>query len=127
VSARGITVGAAVAALMVGCGSKAHGGSLAKTLPTAEPNDTDIAVTIRPEAATVGSFGPSSLTIKTGERVVWNNWSQNTHSVTFDDGAIGTSPDLAGGGTWSARFPTAGTFAYHCHFHSGMTGTVVVN
>ena len=113
---------------MSGCasGSSAHTGAAGKTLPTAEPNDTDIAVTIRPEAATVGAYGPSTLTIRPGERVVWNNWSTNTHSVTFEDAAIGTSPDLGGGGTWSARFPSAGTFAYHCRFHSAMTGTVVV-
>jgi plastocyanin len=109
-----------------GGGSKQPHAELRKTLPTAEPTSTDIAVTIRPEAATVGAFGPQSLTVKVGERVQWNNWSNDTHSVTFDDPAIGTSPDLPGGGHWEARFPKAGSFTYHCHIHPAMTGTVTV-
>jgi plastocyanin len=29
-------------------------------------------------------------------------------------------------GTFTRTFTTAGTFAFHCSFHAGMTGQVVV-
>lgn len=114
-----------LAVLVAGCGGGGGKGSLQKTRPTAEPNDTSLAVTIRPDPASVGSFGPQTLQVHAGERVVWNNWSTNTHTVTFDDPTIGSSPDLGGGGTWTARFAVAGSFPYHCRIHPAMTGTIV--
>jgi plastocyanin len=48
------------------------------------------------------------------------------HTVTAD-GVSFTSATLAGGGTYSHRFTTAGTFAYHCEIHPSMTGTVIVS
>src|SRR5206468_11727614 len=48
-----------------------------------------------------------------------------THSVTFDsiksDDTLGTK-----GAEAERRFNDAGTYTYHCKFHDGMTGTVVV-
>jgi plastocyanin len=46
--------------------------------------------------------------------------------VTADGGSF-NSGTLAGGGSFSHRFTTAGTFAYHCAIHASMTGTVVVS
>jgi plastocyanin len=37
------------------------------------------------------------------------------------------SGNLGAGGTYEHRFFTAGTFPYHCNFHSPMTGSVVVS
>lgn len=37
------------------------------------------------------------------------------------------SGDLAAGAVYQHRFQAAGTFAYHCIHHAGMTGSVVVN
>ena len=38
------------------------------------------------------------------------------------------SGDIAGGGgAYAHVFPNAGSFSYHCIYHAGMTGTVVVN
>jgi plastocyanin len=45
--------------------------------------------------------------------------------VTADGGSFG-SGTLGGGSTFSHRFGSVGTFAYHCAIHSSMSGTVVV-
>jgi plastocyanin len=68
-------------------------------------------------------FSPSTLTVAAGATVVWKNQTQDSHSVignTFGGGSI--SP----GGTLSFKFTSAGTFAYHCSIHPGMTGTIIV-
>jgi plastocyanin len=36
------------------------------------------------------------------------------------------SPNLGNGGVYQHTFASAGTFNYHCKFHSGMTGSVTV-
>jgi plastocyanin len=46
--------------------------------------------------------------------------------VTADDGAF-RSDRLGSGATFSQTFAKAGTFAYHCAIHPGMTGTVTVH
>jgi plastocyanin len=80
-------------------------------------------------AATVGAqddfFEPKVLNIQVGTTVTWTNRGQHAHTVTFSD--VGRdSGDIAPGGTFSATFPHAGTYQYHCHHHPSMRGTVVV-
>jgi len=101
-------------------------GSLRRTRPTVEPTNTDPAVTISPNPASVGQFGPGALAISPGTRVQWNNWSQTEHTVTFDNPLVPSSQPFGGGGSFLVRFPTRGTFTYHCRIHAGMTGRIVV-
>lgn len=72
------------------------------------------------------SFSPSSITITAGETVKWTNNDAMTHTVTSNDGLF-ESGDLANGSSFSKKFPDKGTFNYHCTYHVGMTGTVIVN
>ena len=37
------------------------------------------------------------------------------------------SGDIPNGGNYAHVFANAGSFSYHCIYHAGMTGTVVVN
>ncbi|HLG35766.1 MAG TPA: cupredoxin domain-containing protein [Bacteroidia bacterium] len=71
------------------------------------------------------AFGPSTITVSVNTTVVWKNKDSMTHTVTSNSGAF-DSGNITGGGTYSRQFTTAGTFAYHCTIHSGMTGQVVV-
>lgn len=71
------------------------------------------------------NFTPSSLTVKAGTTVTWVNNDNITHTVTADDGSF-TSGDLKYGNSYSHTFSTAGTYAYHCKYHSSMTGSVIV-
>ncbi|GAC1537367.1 MAG: cupredoxin family copper-binding protein [Acidimicrobiales bacterium] len=80
------------------------------------------------DATTVGAFSPPTLTIKVGAGVTWKNTTSTQHNVTFNDGTVKSSPlVMQQGDTFSGTFATAGTFTYHCTFHPGMDGKVVVN
>ncbi len=70
-------------------------------------------------------FNPSSLTISSGTTITWTNKESSTHTVTSDKGTF-ESGDMMKSKTFSFTFTTAGTFAYHCKHHSGMTGSVTV-
>jgi plastocyanin len=69
-------------------------------------------------------FNAPNIAVPAGTTVTWTWTSGATqHNVTFSDAASG---DKSGGATYSRQFNTAGTFAYHCTLHPGMTGSVLV-
>jgi plastocyanin len=72
------------------------------------------------------SFSPTSTSIKKGTAVTWTNNDSVAHTVTADTGSAFDSGNLNPGKTFSHTFDTAGTFAYHCTYHSNMHGTVTV-
>jgi plastocyanin len=72
------------------------------------------------------AFSPSTITITAGATVKWTNNDAIAHTVTSNTGAF-DSGNMAAGATYSYTFSTAGTYNYHCTYHSGMTGTVMVN
>lgn len=73
------------------------------------------------------AFSPSSITVKKGTTVTWNNNDSVPHTVTESDGQTGPgSQTLNPGQTYSFTFNGTGTFPYHCTIHSFMTGTVTV-
>ncbi|HEV7885990.1 MAG TPA: hypothetical protein VGO92_00410, partial [Acidimicrobiales bacterium] len=55
------------------------------------------------------SFTPGSVTVQAGDRVVWTNTGQNTHSAVDDAGTFDTG-GLAPGQSKALTFNTAGTF-----------------
>jgi plastocyanin len=93
---------------------------------TAQPGTTTPQQVGTAQTVTIqdNSYESNSLTIQTGATVTWMNRGQRTHTVTFDVGR--DSGDIAPGGSFSATFPHAGTYSYHCHHHPDMKGTVVV-
>lgn len=82
-----------------------------------------------PAAATVqtviSGFAFSPLTVARGAAVTWANRDPTDHDVTAVDGTF-ASPPLHEGGTFSARFDRAGTYAYRCTLHPFMTASVIV-
>ena len=76
-------------------------------------------------AAQFQDFGPGQLDILPGETVEWNNVSERTHTVTADEGSF-DSGDFTPGSKFDVSFANAGTFAYHCTKHAGMTGEIDV-
>jgi plastocyanin len=89
------------------------------------------------------SFEPQTITVKTGDTVVWKNVSDMTHSVT-DVSALAATPQDAAlppnakefnsgligpGKDYSYTFTVPGTYKYFCipHEEAGMIGTVVVS
>jgi plastocyanin len=73
------------------------------------------------------AFDPANIPIAAGGTVVWTNNDSTAHTVTFDDSSIKSSGNLNGGVKFSATFPAAGTFTYHCSIHPSMKGTVTVS
>jgi plastocyanin len=75
------------------------------------------------------SYSPNPVTVSVGQAVKWkNNDGSMTHTATSDDGTTFDTGSLAPGATSGATtMTTAGSFQYHCQFHAGMVGTLVVN
>lgn len=82
------------------------------------------------------AFSPSNLTISHGTTVTWRNGDAVNHQVASAIGSTDTynSSFIAGGGTFSHTFATAGTYQYYCTIHgvdgtppTGMHGTITVN
>ena len=71
------------------------------------------------------AFDPATVTVNVGDSVTWTNQDGTAHTATAGDGSFDTGI-IAGGGSATVTFETAGTFAYVCSIHQQMTGTVVV-
>ena len=116
-----------VAALAVaGCGSSSDTKSAAST-PAATTTSAAAGGAAAPTTATVGmegvSFKPTTITVKAGGSVTWDNTSTISHNVTADAFA---SKTLDPGAKFVHRFDTAGSYPFVCTFHAGMKGTIVV-
>lgn len=72
------------------------------------------------------AFNSASISVKQGTIITWTNNETATHTVTADDGSF-TSGDMKQGDKYTHTFDAAGTFNYHCRYHSSMTGSVTVN
>lgn len=88
------------------------------------------------------TFQPSSVTIQTGQTVLWENLSQLTHTVTADESLAADPtnvrlPDdaqpfhsgrIEPGQSFEHRFTEPGMYRYVClpHEEEGMIGTVIV-
>ncbi len=105
-----VVVAAAALIAAVACGSDS-------TSPSGPPVQTN--------QISIGDdfFSPPNIQVAVGTPVTWTwNSGGDLHNVTFSDTASGDR----GTGTFTRTFNTAGTFAFHCTLHSGMTGSVLV-
>jgi plastocyanin len=118
-------IGAVLAlTLLGGCG-----GGTAPT-PTAPPAAQAITCNASGSGTAVAisnfAFNPASANVAVNGFVTWTNSDSTTHTVTFDSGPDCGSVN-ASGGTQTAQFTAAGTYAYHCKIHPSMKGTIVVS
>lgn len=109
-----------------GYGKYGNGGG--KTTPTTAVTGPTQTVTI---TTTNGSFGfsPTMITVAVGTTVVWNNATGAPHTVTSDDGKTfdsGIHTPINPNESFSFKFTTPGTYAYHCQIHPFMKATIVV-
>jgi len=72
------------------------------------------------------AFSPSSLTIKAGTTVVWQNKDSAPHTVTSDSKNELNSGTLSQNQKYSHIFSAPGTYEYHCSFHTSMDGKIIV-
>ena len=79
------------------------------------------------------TYQPANITVPVGSTVYWmrlngalSQYDNGDHDVVFST-LSAYSPTLAQYQFWSYAFSQAGNFAYHCSFHSSMTGQVNVS
>jgi len=94
------------------------------------------------DMTTTLGFSPQTVSVRTGQVVLWRNQSLFSHTVTFDRSAaddpndvvvpVGAEPfssgDIPPGETFAHKFTVPGTYRYVCLKHEGerMTGTIIV-
>lgn len=69
------------------------------------------------------SFKPATLTIKTGETVVWTNKDSAQHDIKS---AGFNSALLSKGQTFEFKFNEKGSYDYSCGVHPSMLGKIIV-
>jgi plastocyanin len=80
------------------------------------------------------AFEPSTLMIKSGDTVKWENAQDDSHDIMAERLPKGAeyfaSPMLEKKGDhWEYTFKTSGTYLYHCHPHAAnkMRGSIIVD
>jgi plastocyanin len=69
-------------------------------------------------------FGPVPATLHPGDTIVWQNDDILRHSATARDKSFDI--DLPAKSSATMTVGAAGTVAFYCKFHPGMTGTLVI-
>jgi|SRR5579863_1436374 len=70
-------------------------------------------------------FQPTTITVRTGDTVVWTNTDGEPHTVVSDSGLF-RSGALDTSDTFSFKFDKPGTYRFVCSIHPQMVGTIVV-
>ena len=118
-----VTLTGAVLAMGCGSGYGSNAGSdgYGATGPTPPPASNTV------DATPSLTFTPGTLNVSVGQDVAFA-FGSVPHNVFFTPQA-GAPADITGNNvnvSISRTFTTAGTYAYTCHIHPGMQGSVVV-
>ncbi|MGI8824355.1 MAG: cupredoxin domain-containing protein [Chloroflexota bacterium] len=115
--------------LILGFGLALTAGATAVTGVTLAhqlPARTMAHVKIVSDSNTIGAFKPKTITVHKGAHIVFKNSSDAIHTVTADKHKAFDSKDISMGASWTYTAKHVGTFKYHCKYHVGMHGTIVV-
>lgn len=125
----------AVALVLAGTAGCAGVGSPApaSSVPPAATASADNSAMGSPAASAAASitikdfgYGPP-VTVPPGATVTVTNQDSARHTVTADEGSAFNVDVQGSGGTGTFTAPAQpGTYAYHCDFHPGMHGALVV-
>ena len=72
------------------------------------------------------AFTPAAIKVGSSATVTFTNSDGFAHNATFDGGTITGTGNFSSGSKTVTMPAAAGTYAYHCSIHAGMTGTVQV-
>jgi plastocyanin len=118
--------------LLAACGDDAGSpaGAQAAAAPAAAPARAQAAAAPAARTISVGmagsQFGPATADVQVGDTVVFKNDDGVAHTTTATEGASFDSGTMEPGATFEYVIKRAGTLAYFCEFHTGMTGTLTV-
>jgi plastocyanin len=112
-----------------GAGAPVHGAAPALAAPAPAIKPAEAASSVKPIEVEVKDnvFAPATIHAKVGQTITWNVRGQVAHTVTATGGAKFDSGALSSGASFSYTTKKAGTIAYLCSFHQGMTGQIVVD
>jgi plastocyanin len=125
---RGLELSTVVLAglLLVSCGSNSGitgpGGGTPTPATTPTPG-------IPATQVTISGFAFSALTVPVGTAVTWKNSDSTAHTATADPSSafqFDTGSIDPGATSKAIVFSSAGSFPYHCSFHTTMRATIVV-
>lgn len=88
---------------------------------TAQAEQATLTVDIRDFA-----YDPNPVTVPVGGSVSWTNSDPVPHTATARDRDVLQTGTIKAGESVTVTFDAAGEYEYFCEFHSGMTGTLVV-
>ncbi len=116
---------AAIAALIVGCGGSSgdadRSSSSADTTAGASKATAAEAVTIRDFV-----YEPETISVPVGTTLSVDNRDSAPHTVTSKQSGAFESGTIDGGKSGEVTLQEPGTFAYYCLFHPFMKGAVIV-
>ena len=72
------------------------------------------------------TFNPQSLTVKSGEKIIWVNRDEEPHTVVSVEKQFKKSTALDTDQEFTITAGAPGTYTYFCSVHPKMTGTIVV-
>lgn len=121
-------IGVCLAVGAVACGNGPPHGSQ-------KPGGSPIGTVVRdmPADATVKAtdsllFSPTSITVKVGGVLEFDNSGSVFHNVTFTDHSDLDDSNFPGGAKWQIKFTKAGSYPFVCTIHATtMKGTVSVS
>lgn len=74
------------------------------------------------------AFDPSSLTVKSGTEVHFQNHDSIPHAIVANAGAsVFATGSIAGGADGHITAPGPGTYPFYCSIHPSMKATLIVN
>jgi plastocyanin len=111
---------AAIAVLLVGCGSSDGDTDRSSSGASAAERGTKT-VTIRDYL-----YEPARISVLTGTTVTFANRDSTPHTATSKQQGAFESGSIDTGGAGEVILNEAGTFPYYCLFHPFMRGTIVV-
>jgi plastocyanin len=110
---------AAIAALLVGCGSS---DGAADSSSAGSASGVAKTVTIKDYL-----YKPASITVPKGTTVTFANRDSTPHTATSKQSGVFESGSIHTGKSAAVTLEESGSFAYYCLFHPFMKGTIVVN
>jgi plastocyanin len=72
------------------------------------------------------AFNPQTLTVKSGEKIIWINHDEEPHTVVSVGKKFQKSSALDTDEEFTITAGAPGTYEYFCSVHPKMTGTIVV-
>ena len=123
-----LAVGVCLAGGAVACGNGPPRGSQTSSGPPIGTVVRNMQADTTVHATDALVFSPTSVNVKVGGILEFDNTGSVFHNVKFDGHSDLDDLNFTGGATWQIKFTKAGSYPFICSIHSTtMRGTVTVS